>query len=126
MNELLNDMNQANQRYWDAAAGDWAKLRDQDQLWRKCARQPELAFDGEALAMIQKYAGDLQGKRACVVGSGDNYVAIALAGMGAQVTSTDISARQLAVAQKRAGELDLEIAFYRTDATALESNPDFN
>ena len=45
--------------------------------------------------MILRFAGDLHGKRACVIGSGDNYAAFALAGLGAQVTSTDISARQM-------------------------------
>jgi ubiquinone/menaquinone biosynthesis C-methylase UbiE len=54
------------------------------------------------------------------VGSGDNYTAFALAGMGARVTSTDISAQQLAVARKRAEELGLDIAFAQADATVLE------
>jgi SAM-dependent methyltransferase len=113
-------MNQANQRYWDAMAPDWQKLRDQDQLWQQCPQQPELAFDGESLAMIRQFVGDLQDKQACVVGSGDNYAAFALAGMGARVTSTDISARQLAVARERAGQLGLDITFVQGDATILE------
>jgi ubiquinone/menaquinone biosynthesis C-methylase UbiE len=112
-------MNQANQRYWDAMAPDWQALRDQDQLWRKCPQQPELAFDGEALAMIRQFVGDLHGKRVCVVGSGDNYAAFALAGMDACVTSTDISTRQLAVARQRAEQLGLDIAFVQADATIL-------
>ena len=116
----MSEMNKANQQYWDAMAKEWQDLRDQDQLWRKCPRQPELAFDGEALAMIKRYVGDLQGKQACVVGSGDNYVTFALAGMGARVTSTDISAQQLEVARLRADLLRLEIAFIRADATTLE------
>ena len=114
-------MNQANQRYWDAMAPDWQTLRDQDRLWQRCPQQPELAFDGEALAMVRHYVGDLQGKRVCVVGSGDNYAAFALAGMGAHVTSTDISARQLAIARKRAEQMGLAIAFVQADATTLES-----
>ncbi len=117
----MSDMNQANWRLWDAMAADWQELRDQDQLWRKCPHQPELAFEGEALAMIRQFVGDLRGKPACVVGSGDNYIAFALAGMGARVTSTDISAQQLEVAQKRAGLLGLEMRFVRADATDLES-----
>jgi SAM-dependent methyltransferase len=112
-------MNQANQHYWDAMAPDWQTLRDQDQLWRLCPQQPELAFDGEALAMIRQFAGNLQDKQACVVGSGDNYAAFALAGMGARVTSTDISVQQLAVAHKRAEQLGLDIVFVQADATIL-------
>ncbi len=113
-------MNTANMQYWDAMAPDWQALRDQDQLWRQCPQQPDLAFEGEALEMIGLFAGDLQGKQVCVIGSGDNYVAFALAGMGASVTSTDISAKQLEVAQKRAAILGLEINFLRADATKLE------
>lgn len=81
------DISSSNQRYWDALSTDWQKLRDQDGLWRSCVQQPELAFDGEALQMIRQFAGDLHRKRVLVIGSGDNYVAFALAGMGAAVTS---------------------------------------
>ena len=45
-------MNQANRHYWDALASRWQTLRDQDQLWRECAKQPQLAFEGEALAIV--------------------------------------------------------------------------
>jgi ubiquinone/menaquinone biosynthesis C-methylase UbiE len=112
-------MNDANQRYWDAMAPDWEKLRDQDQLWRNLPRQPELAFDGEALPLIRRYVGDLKGRQALVLASGDNYVTFALAGMGARVTSTDISAQQLEIARRRAEMLGLEITFVRADATVL-------
>jgi len=117
-------MNDANQRYWDALSPDWQLLREQDQLWRECPAQPELAFDGEALSMIRQYLGDLRGKRACVIGSGDNYAAFALAGMGAKVTSTDISARQLEVARQRADLLGLSIEFVRADACTMDGIPD--
>ena len=55
----------------------------------------------------------------CVIGSGDNYAAFALAGMGAIVTSTDISEKQLNVAADRAAELELSIEFHRADAADL-------
>jgi SAM-dependent methyltransferase len=110
----------ANQRYWDELSADWRTLRDQDQLWHKIPLQPELAFDGEALPMIRRFVGDVHGKRACVIGSGDNYVAFALAGMGAQVTSTDFSSYQLDVARERAAELGLDIQFQQADACRLD------
>jgi ubiquinone/menaquinone biosynthesis C-methylase UbiE len=116
----MDRLHQANSRFWDLMSSDWQKLRDQDGLWRLCSKQPELAFDGEALRMIRQYAGDLHGKQVCVIGSGDNYMAFALAGLGARVTSTDISAGQLAVAQERAEVLGLEITFIQSDAAVLE------
>lgn len=120
----MNEMNQANRRYWDALAPGWERMRDADGLWRECPRRPELAFEGEALAMIAQYAGNLRGRRACVIGSGDNYAAFALAGMGARVTSTDISERQLEIARRRADALGLAMEFVRADATELEGIPD--
>jgi SAM-dependent methyltransferase len=117
----MDHMHEANRRHWDASAAGWRELRDRDQLWRRCHLEPTLAFDGAALAMIHEFVGSLAGKRACVIGSGDNYAAFALAGMGAAVTSTDISGAQLRVAAGRAAELGLEIAFTRCDAADLQA-----
>lgn len=63
--------------------------------------------------------GDIAGKRVCVLGSGDNQVACALAGMEARVASVDISQRQLDVAKRRAEELRLPMSFLRADVTDL-------
>lgn len=123
MSSTTDEMHRVNQRRWDMQAPDWQKLRDGDQRWSRCPQQPELAFGGQALAMIHEFAGDLSGKRACVIGSGDNYAAFALAGMGAAVTSSDISARQLEVAAQRAGMLGLDIEFVRCDAAGLGPLP---
>jgi cation diffusion facilitator CzcD-associated flavoprotein CzcO len=45
-----------------------------------------------------KWLADVAGKSVAVLGSGDNQVVFALAGMGAKVTSIDISKQQLDVA----------------------------
>ncbi|MEZ4681568.1 MAG: class I SAM-dependent methyltransferase [Caldilineaceae bacterium] len=116
----MNSIHEANRRSWDAKAEFWRELRDRDQLWRQCPQRPEVAFEGSALELIQHYMGNLAGKQVCVIGSGDNYAAFALAGLGAQVTSVDISEKQLAVAKERAAMLELEIAFVRADAADLE------
>ena len=76
-------------------------------------------FAGGALELIREFGGDLSGKDVCVVGSGDNYAAFALSGMGANVTSIDISERQLEVASKRAARLELPITFVQADAADL-------
>lgn len=120
----MNEFHRANQHYWDTLAPSWQTLRDRDQLWQKCPQLPELAFEGEALEMIRQFIGDLRDKQACMIGSGDNYAAFALAGMGARVTSSDISAGQLAVAHQRANQLGLEIRFVCTDAASLDGIED--
>ena len=96
------------------------QLRETDELWRKCPREPEVAFEGEALEAIRAFLGGLEGKSTCVIGSSDNYAAFALAGLGSAVTSIDISERQLHVAGARAERLGLEIDFIRADAAHLE------
>ena len=119
----MTDAHRASQRYWDDLASDWQELRDRDGLWRRCAQEPELAFEGGVLTLIRTYCGHLAGKRVCVIGSGDNYAAFALAGLGARVTSTDISQRQLDIAQDRAGQLGIDIDFVTADAADVAPLP---
>ena len=116
----MNQMHEANRRSWNATADQWQELRDRDQLWKQCPKSPELAFEGKALEMILQHVGDLSGKSICVIGSGDNYASFALAGVGAKVTSVDISEEQLRIAEKRAEVLDLQIEFVQADAANLE------
>jgi len=117
----MNKMHEANRKYWDASVLEWQKLDEVD--WRNCPQQPEIAFEGAALEFIKEFVGQPRGKRVCVIGSGDNYAAFALAGMGADVTSTDISGERLKVAAQRARILGLNIRFVRSDAAKLASVP---
>ncbi|MCZ6676125.1 MAG: class I SAM-dependent methyltransferase [Candidatus Poribacteria bacterium] len=118
----MNEIHESNRRHWDRAARKWEALRDEDGLWRRCHKEPDLAFEGGALELLREIAGDdLTEKDVCLVGSGDNYTAFALAGLGARVTSTDISQRQLDVASDRARQLGLSIAFVQADAANLQS-----
>jgi ubiquinone/menaquinone biosynthesis C-methylase UbiE len=71
-----------------------------------------------------EFLGGVRGKSVCVLASGDNEVAFALAGMGAKVTSVDISEGQLKIAEKRAGILGLVISFLRGDVTDLREIED--
>lgn len=115
----INEIHEANRRSWNAKAAAWQQLRDRDQLWRHCMQRPDVAFQGQALEVIQHYLPNLLGKQVCVIGSGDNYAAFALAGLGVAVTSVDIAEKQLAVAQERAQILGLEMTFVRADAVDL-------
>ncbi len=67
---------------------------------------------------------DVGGKRLCVLGSGDNEVAFALVGLGARVTSVDISLRRLQVAVERARALGLQLSFLQADVTNLSALKD--
>ena len=117
----MNTNHEANRRHWDNASPWWESLRDKDGIWRQCIEEPTRCFAGHALEVIQEFSGDLGGKEVCVVGSGDNYAAFALAGLKANVTSIDISDAQLEIAAKRAQELRLPIRFVQSDAANLST-----
>jgi SAM-dependent methyltransferase len=114
----LNEMHQANRRRWDLASPHYSTRYAGD--WRRCLADPSLGFERGSLQLLQQYVGqDLAGKAACVLGSGDNYAVFALAGMGAQVTSVDISQAQLDVAAERAAELGVNVTFVQGDIVDL-------
>lgn len=105
----------ANRKRWDAAARRWAESADSRGLWQRCPQEPELVLCEKEL----EYLGGVSGKRVCVLGSGDNQVVFALAGLGAAVTSVDISQNQLDIAEKRSNTLGLAVSFVRADVTNL-------
>ncbi len=109
------DKHEANRQRWDAGSESWAKGADSRGIWQRCPSEPELVLSDKEL----EYVADISGKHVCVLGSGDNQVVFALAGLGGIVTSVDISQKQLDVAERRAQELDLSISFIRADVTDL-------
>lgn len=105
---MADDFHEANRRRWDAGAASWARRADTRGIWRKCHADRALALNPTEL----EWLGDVAGKRAAVLGSGDNQVVVfALCGLGAEVTSVDISERQLEVARDRAAALGLAVEF---------------
>ena len=120
----MNEIHEANRRRWDDMAEDWEERLNRDGFWRRSHREHELAFEGKAFETIREMVGTLDGKRVRVIGSGDNLAAYALAGLGARVTSTDISEERLRLAADRADALDLSIEFVRSDAARLDSLSD--
>jgi len=112
---MTNRLHEENRKRWDAGSAQWARGADSRGLWRRCPAEPELVLSPRELA----YLTDIRGKHVAVLGSGDNQVVFALAGLGGAVTSVDISQHQLDVAARRAQELDLAVSFLRADVTDL-------
>src|SRR5215217_6984812 len=108
---------EANQAFWDASTKWWKEKEDQRGLWRKAHENPSLVLSPAEMPFLK----DIDGKAVCVLGSGDNEVAFALTGLGANVTSVDISERRLAVAADRARTLGLQLTFLRADVTNLSA-----
>ena len=116
----MNELHEANRRGWDAVAAQWQAGLEHSQPWRQMVHDPTLYFEPEQLQAI----GSVAGKRICVLGSGNNFAVFALAGMGAQLTSVDISQAQLDIAARRAAEIGLNIRFMRADVTDLSELAD--
>jgi ubiquinone/menaquinone biosynthesis C-methylase UbiE len=115
-----NQIHETNRRLWNDKVAAWEERSNREGRWDRCHEQPELAFEGGALQLIQEVTGDFCKKKACVIGSGDTMAALALAGLGAEVTSTDISQERLAMGSRRADHLGLSMTFVRADAAHLE------
>ena len=115
----MSKIHEANRRHWNNQATTWEERLNRDGRWRRCRKEPELAFEGETLSTIREVVGDLRDKQVCIIGSGDNMAAYALAGLGAVVTSTDISEERLKLAASRAETLGVSIEFVRSDAADL-------
>ena len=114
---MANQFHEANRRRWDAASASWAHHADTRGIWKRCHLDASLALDAAELNWLR----DVGGKSIAVLGSGDNQVAFALSGMGAKVTSIDISEQQLDVARRRAAALGLNVKFVQADVVDLSS-----
>jgi len=79
----MNELHEANRRYWETRRAEWAQRPETEKVWRRCAEEPGLVLDERELHWL----GDVTGKQVAVLGSGDNLAVFALAGMGARVVS---------------------------------------
>ena len=120
----MNRIHEANRQLWNDQVSIWEERSNREGRWHRCHKDPDLAFEGGALQLIQTVTDGLTDKRVCVIGSGNSMAAFALAGLGAQVTSTDISEERLTMGSRRAEQLGLSISFVRSDAACLDSLAD--
>jgi ubiquinone/menaquinone biosynthesis C-methylase UbiE len=114
---MADHFHEANRRRWDVGSASWAHRADTRGIWKRCHRDPSLALHSAELEWLR----DIAGKNIAVLGSGDNQVVFALSGMGAKVTSVDVSEQQLNVARSRAAALGLRVDFVRADVVDLSS-----
>jgi SAM-dependent methyltransferase len=114
---MSNKFHEANRRRWDAAAESWERRADTRGIWKRCHLDVSLALHPDELQWLREVAG----KHIAVLGSGDNQVVFALAGLGANVVSVDISDNQIEVARKRAAILGLQVDFLTADVTDLSA-----
>jgi len=96
----------------------YQSLRTKERIEALAAR-PESAFHPRVFELLKKYLGGFEGKKVLFPSSGDNHAAFAMALLGAEVTSADISQRQLENAQAVASSLGINIRFICEDTMKL-------
>lgn len=70
--------------------------------------------------MIKKYEPDLKRKKVCVPSCGDSTAVFSFCALGANVTATDISYKQIENAQKISTKLGLNVDYHVCDSMKLE------
>ena len=111
----MNKMHAANRASWNDSAAWWQAREDKRGLWQRCSQDPTLVLSPTEMSFLK----NIQGQEVAVLGSGDNEVVFALAGLGAHVTSVDIAEKRLEIAAERAAILGLDVSFLRADITEL-------
>ena len=107
---------------WDKSSDGWFIQNAPNHEAIKLS--PEMGFPATVYPLLQKYLGNLQGKRVLVPSSGDNVAAFALHLLGAKVTSCDISDAQIKNAAKIAHDNNWAIEFLVQDTMTLDEIPD--
>ncbi len=121
----MDDQLRQGKESWDQTAdSDWYRSLRTDEKIQKLVQNPQSAFHPEVYRLLQKYLPDMRGKKVLLPSSGDNHAAFALALLGAQVVSADISERQLGYAQQIASRLNLAISFICDDTARLSKLDD--
>ena len=116
----MEDRKKEIKSYWNEISdSEWYQsLRTEERL-RKIKENPRTAFYPGVLELMEQYIGDFKEKKILLPSSGDNHAAFAFAFMGAKVTSSDISERQLENARNISDQWDLNIDYVCDDTTYL-------
>lgn len=112
-------LKQVKDNWNETADSDWYQSLRTDEKIEALVKEPTNAFHPCVVQLINKYMPHLQGKKVLLPSSGDNHAAFAFALLGAEVTSADISERQLELAQEIADKLNLRICFVCDDTAHL-------
>jgi SAM-dependent methyltransferase len=110
----MSDHVTVNRDFWNGMAKDWAAAGE--YAWAS----DEVTWGNWSLpnAELQLLPEDMSGMDAIELGCGTGYVSAWMARRGARVTGIDVSAEQLATAERLRAEHGLDIAFIEGNAEA--------
>lgn len=114
LEQIKNSWNETSDSEW------YQSLRMEGKV-NHILENPNLAFHPTVYEIIRKYIPDLSRKKILLPSSGDNHAAFAFAVLGAKVTSSDISNRQLENAKLLSQKNQLDITFMCDDTMTLRN-----
>jgi len=117
-------MNESTRKMWDNRADTYFTDTDHAKSLAIIKSDPARAFPRDVWEMLRNAVHDLKGKRVLVPSSGDNLSVFGFHLLGAKVTSTDLSEKQLGNAAKIAAAHHWDIEFRQADSMALDVLPD--
>ena len=109
-----------NQQNWDDYSDSYLRFKHNEKVLERIRKNPACAFEKGTWQQIQRYVNELKGKKICVPSSGDNHAVFAFALLGADVTSCDISEKQLMAAKALAEKMQLSIRFVQADTMEMQ------
>src|SRR6266498_1242065 len=117
-------MNEKTKQHWNDNSDEYYKSQYADSILETIQDDPSHAFPAETFEMMKMALSDLAGKRVLVASSGDNVAVFGFHLLGAEVTSTDLSEKQLENAAKIASARGWNIKFACTDSMTLDGITD--
>lgn len=121
----MNDwLKQVKESWNETADSEWYQSLRTDKIVAKLVEKLTSVFHKSVYNLINKYIPDLYNKKVLLPSSGDNHAAFAFALLGADVTSADISEKQLEHAKVIADKLKLKINYVCDDTMQLSNIPD--
>ena len=117
-------MNEKTQKEWDDYSDAYFSVEHRPITLDAIKKAPERAFPREVWAMLNEAFPDFTGKRVLVPSCGDSFAVYAFHLLGAEVTASDLSAKQLENARRDADKQGWDIPFVQADSMTLEGLPD--
>lgn len=107
---------------WNRSSETWYK--DIDIYVKQIIDKPEIAFPSSVFKLLQEAFPSFEGINVCVPSSGDNTAVYAFHLLGANVTSVDLSEKQIEKAFETAEKYNWKINFICDDSTFLNKLQD--
>ena len=116
-----NPIAEKNRASWEDYSDKYLAYNHSAQRLEPIHTNPAKAFHSITWQLLNKYIPDFSNLHICVPSRGDNHAVFAFALLGAQVTSCDISEKQLkgAAAVAKAWRLEERIRFCKADTMTL-------